>query len=60
MKTSLQHLHPFSSFLSEQSFHLCHVGIKILLLLQKTEINKCRGAVPVLKCFAGLEPNLSE
>lgn len=46
--------------LNEQRVHLFHTGIKILFL-QNTDINNdCRGAIPVLKCFAGLRPKLSK
>lgn len=53
-------MHPFSSFSNEQSISVCRMGIKILFLQNTNINNECRGAIPVLKCFAGLGPKLSK
>lgn len=34
------------------------MGIKILFLQNTNINNECKGAIPVLKCFAGLGPKL--
>lgn len=39
---------------------MLHMGIKILFLQNANINNECRGAIPVLKCFAGLGPKLSK